>query len=136
MIMNPQALLGMAGAVNRFVEVLKPIIRQWVKDSAAYKAVVQVLSILFGIGIASLSPDLNLFSSIPNLTPILATILTGTTVGLGADAINAVIGLLYWNKPVTSVPEVNDATSQPPNVVEVTKPSVIVSTTYDEKKLS
>jgi hypothetical protein len=122
--MNAQAFLGMAGAVNRFVEVLKPFLRQWIADDAAYKAVVQLLSIALGIGLASLSPDLNLFISIPNLTPILATILTGATVGLGADAINAVIGLLYWNKPVTSAPDFGDVTAQSPDAVEVNKKSI------------
>jgi len=105
---DPAPYLAIAGAVNRFVEVLKPLIRNLPVEleDKAYEAVVQLVAVLLGIVLVSLAPGLNLFISIPSLPPVLGVVFTGAVVGLGAEAIDAVIDLLYsWQQPKPPVVE-------------------------------
>lgn len=113
---DPAPYLAIAGAVNRFTELLKPVLKGLplqVSD-AVYDAIVQLVAILLGIVMIALAPGLNLFVSIPALSPLLGVVLTGAVVGLGAEAIDAVIDLLYsWQKPApptveTKIPVTGD----------------------------
>lgn len=100
--------IAIAAAVNRFVEVLKPAIRNLPIELAdeVYNAIVQIVAVLLGIVLVSLAPGLNLFVSIPAFSPLLGIVLTGAVVGLGAEAIDAVVDLLYsWQQPKPPVVE-------------------------------
>ncbi len=123
--------LAIAGAVNRFVELLKPVIKglPFELSDAVYNAIVQLIAILLGIVMVSLAPGLNLFVSIPSMTPILGIVLTGAVVGLGAEAIDAIVDLLYsWQRPVQPVVE----TSTPVTPGSDSKVTVTTTTSSPE----
>ncbi len=100
---DPAPYLAISAAVNRFTEVLKPSLKQIPASEEVQEAIIQGVAILLGILLVSLAPGLNLFVSIPALSPLLGIILTGAVVGLGAEFIDAVVDLLYsWQRPPTS----------------------------------
>jgi hypothetical protein len=89
-------VLAAAAAVNRFVEFAKVYVDKLGFTDSVRDGVLVLIAVLSGILIALLSGGaVNLFTSVPTLTPLAGQILTGVLAGLGADVLNAVIGLLY-----------------------------------------
>lgn len=103
-----ESILALAGAIYKFVEVVKPMIRSLVVDRLhgsedVYSAVVQAVSMAAGAVMAA-TMGVNLLAALlpsaPNWTGYLAT---GFVIALGSDVLNAVIDLLYgWQRPKTA----------------------------------
>jgi len=92
-------LLALVGALNRFVEMLKPAISATTKslglNEAAYDAVVVGVSVVIGVVMVLVSnQSLNLFAGLPLVPPIIGTVLTGAAAGFGAGAVQAVFDLV------------------------------------------
>lgn len=85
-----------AAAVNRFVEFIKPRIDALKFSDATRDGVLVLIAVLTGILIALLSGGaINMFATIYGLPALVGQILTGVLAGLGADVLNAVLGVLY-----------------------------------------
>lgn len=100
-----EPILALAGAVYKFVEVVKPMIRSLVVDRLkgsedAYSAVVQAVSMLVGAVMAA-TIGVNILSVVLPTAPEWAGYLaTGFVIALGSDVLNAVIDLVYgWQRP-------------------------------------
>jgi len=100
-----ESILALAGAVYKFVEVVKPMIRSLVVDRLkgsedAYSAAVQAVSMLIG-AVMSATVSVNLLSVVWPAAPEWAGYLaTGFVIALGSDVLNAVIDLVYgWQRP-------------------------------------
>lgn len=88
-------VLAAAAAVNRFVEFVKPYVDKLKFTDDVRDGVLVLVAVLAGILIGLLVPAVNMFTSIPTLSPLAGQVLTGVLAGLGADVLNAVISLLY-----------------------------------------
>lgn len=91
--METGTLLAAAAAVNRFVEVVKPAVREVVPE-AYQKAALVALALAAGLLVAWVG-RLNVIGDALSLPSWIEIVLTGALVGAGADALNAVIDLLY-----------------------------------------
>lgn len=85
--------LAAAAAVNRFVEVLKPALREVVPE-AYQKAALVAVAIAAGLLVAW-AGQLNLIGETFALPPVVEIIITGALIGAGADVLNAALDLLY-----------------------------------------
>jgi hypothetical protein len=97
-------VLALVGALNRFVELVKPTIKGLGLSDTAYDAAVVAVSVALGIVMVLLSnQQLNLLAGLPLVPPLIGTILTGAAAGFGAGAVQAVFDLVYgWSSVVTS----------------------------------
>lgn len=101
----PETILVLAGAVYKFVEVVKPMIRSLVIDrfkasEDVYSAVVQAFSMLVGFLMAAIN-NVNLVSIVaPSVPTWMGFLATGFVIALGSDILNALIDLVYgWQRP-------------------------------------
>jgi len=92
-------VLGAAAAVNRFVAFVKVYVDKLGLEDKTRDAVLVLIAVLAGILIALMAPAINIFTNIPTLPLLAGQILTGAIAGLGADFLNGVLGLLYWQTP-------------------------------------
>lgn len=92
-----------ATAVNRFIEFIKPRVDALKLTDSTRDGVLVLIAALTGILIALLSGGaINIFATVYGLPPLAGQILTGVLTGLGADVLNAVIGVLYgWRDRAT-----------------------------------
>ena len=103
--MDINVFLAAAAAVNRFVEVVKPIIKNRVAAPDIQEAVIVLVATLAGIALA-LTAQINMLPDVVRLNETVEVILTGCVLGLGADAVNALFGLFYnWKDSIGSKPE-------------------------------
>jgi len=95
-------VLALAAGVERFVEAVKPLIASLKLSDETYKAVVQIVGVLIGMGLALLSQDtINLFTGYPQIPTLVGTLLTGAIAGIGSAAVHVVIDLFYgWRDKV------------------------------------
>lgn len=92
-------LLAAAAAVNRLVELIKPAVDLLELEPHKRKALLVGISITVGVGLA-LSGDLTLLADAVRLPTWLDAVLTGALIGLGADAVNGAVDVLYsWRRP-------------------------------------
>lgn len=102
--MDFSVIVAASATVNRFVAFVKPYIRKLPYSTEIQDGLLVLVQVLAGILIALLG-SLSLFAAIPTLPPIVAYVLTGAAIGLGADVLNALIDLLYgWKNNVTTLP--------------------------------
>jgi hypothetical protein len=98
-------VLALAGAVERFTEVVKPIIASIKLSDDAYKAAVQFVGILIGIVLALLAGgSVNLLAGYPQIPQLFGIVITGAVAGLGASGVHVFIDLLYSWKDNVNLP--------------------------------
>lgn len=97
-------VLGLAGAVERFTEVVKPIVASFKFSDDVYKAVVQLVGILIGITLALLAGgSVNLLAGYTQIPQLLGIVITGAVAGLGATGVHVIVDLLYsWRDTVAA----------------------------------
>jgi len=100
-----ESIVVLAGAIYKFIEVVKPMVRSLVVDRLhgsedTYSAVVQAVSMLVG-AIMAATNGVNILSVVLPTAPEWAGFLaTGFVIALGSDFVNAVIDLFYgWQRP-------------------------------------
>jgi hypothetical protein len=90
----------LAAAVNRTVEVIKPLVKRYNFEQNVYDALIQLIAIALGILVVSVAKVNIVNAFFPVVPEYLAFLVTGALVGLGADVLNGVIDLLYsWQRP-------------------------------------
>lgn len=110
-------VLGLAGAVERFTEVAKPIIASFKLSDDAYKAVVQTVSILIGIALAVLAGgSVNLLAYYSQIPQAFGIVITGAIVGLGASGVHVFVDLLYSWRDNSEKPALKPLVSTSPLV--------------------
>lgn len=99
--MDTGMLLGGIAAVNRFVEFAKTYVDRFNWSDETRALFLRVLAMLGGVLVALISGGrINVLEGIADVHPAVSTLVTGLTLGLGADFANAFLGLLYgWNNP-------------------------------------
>jgi hypothetical protein len=99
--MDFSVVLAASAAVNRFIEAVKPFVRKLNVSVEVQDSVLVVIQVAAGIALA-LMGQLNLLIGVPTIPPLVAVILTGAVLGLGADIVNVVVDFLYgWKANVT-----------------------------------
>lgn len=92
--MDFSIVLAASAAVNRLIESVKPAIRKLPYAVEVQDGLLVFLALLAGIAVA-LMGNLSLFAGVATVPPLVAVLLTGAIIGLGADAIHVIIDLLY-----------------------------------------
>lgn len=95
-------VVALALGVEAFIEVVKPLIARFGLSDDNYTAVVTLVGILVGMGLALLSQDtINLFTGYPQIPVLVGTLLTGGIAGAGSKVVHVVIDLFYgWRDKV------------------------------------
>lgn len=94
---NTNVLLVLVGGVNRFTELVKVQLERTTLAPELRRIILLITALISGIiAVAASQPFVSVFTGTPfeNVNPTLATLLTGLTVGLGADAIHLVLDLV------------------------------------------
>lgn len=122
-------VLALAGAVERFTEVVKPIIAGFKLSDDAYKAAVQLVGIVIGVVLALLAGgSVNLLAGYPQIPQVFGIVITGAIAGLGASGVHVFIDLLYsWKdnstQPTATVTETTTSSVTASSPLVVTPPS-------------
>lgn len=94
---NTTALMIMVGGVNRFVETIKlELVRRGVAPEIRH-IILFVMSLIGGVVAVTVSqPFVSVFTGtrFENVNPLMATLLTGLTVGLGSEMVYLVENLV------------------------------------------
>lgn len=104
--MDAGLLFGGIAAVNRFVEFAKTYVDRLNLNEDTRALFLRVLAVLGGVLVALISEGrINVLEGINGIHPLVELLVTGLTLGLGADFANALLGLLYgWNNPTPPPP--------------------------------
>ena len=79
-------VLALCGAIERFVQMLKPAIEKLGLSNEGYNAVVIFVSVVLGIVMVLISnQQLNLLAGLPLIPPLVGTLITGGAAGFGSD---------------------------------------------------
>lgn len=98
-------VFALAGAVERFTEVVKPLIANFKLSDNAYKAAVQFVGIVIGIALALLAGGaVNLFVGYPQIPQVFGIVVTGAIAGLGASGVHVIVDKLYSWKDNSTTP--------------------------------
>lgn len=98
--MDINVFLAAAAAVNRFVEVIKPLIKNRIAAPDIQEALIVLVATVAGIALALIA-QLNIMPDVVHLNETFEVVLTGCVLGLGADAVNAIFGLFYtWKDSI------------------------------------
>lgn len=99
--MDAGLLFGGIAAVNRFVEFAKTYVDRLNLNEDTRALFLRLLAFLGGILVTLISDGrINILEGINGIHPLVSLVVTGLTLGLGADFANALLGLLYgWNNP-------------------------------------
>mgnify|MGYP003492995251 CR=1 FL=1 len=90
---------ALSATTNRLVEIVgKPIVRkiadQLGLSDEAYNLLMKLTSVLLGI-IQAIMWNVNFFAGYPSLSPVAGYVLSGLSVGLGAEFADAFIDFFY-----------------------------------------
>ena len=115
---------SLSATTNRIVEIVcKPIVRkiadQLGLSDEAYVFLMKLTAVVLGI-IQAIMWNVNFFGGYPLLTPVAGYILTGLSVGLGAEFADAFIDFFYAGKPGEK-PVLNTTGTTPSVVAPATK---------------
>lgn len=97
-----ETILAAAVAVNRFIEAIKPGLEKALPKDW-YEGIVRLVACLAGILVAFVAGGLNIVPESLHVPQVAAVVLTGILIGLGSDAVNWFMDLLYgWQTKVTA----------------------------------
>lgn len=101
--MDATLFLALSGAVYKFVEVLKPAVAtaaaRWGWTDDTRQAMVQLVAVILGVVLAFVAGGVNMIPASLPVPDVVGVVATGVVIGLGADVVNAVLGLFYgWQK--------------------------------------
>lgn len=123
---------SLSATTNRLVEIVgKPVVRkiadQLGLSDEAYVFLMKLTAVVLGI-IQAIMWNVNFFGGFPSLTPVAGYILTGLSVGLGAEFADAFIDFFYAGKPGDK-PDLDPNNTTPPVVVAPSAKTVQVDMT-------